>query len=100
VASFWVSLGIYPIAITFASIAALVLGANNTTGVTLASIFPGVWFAIPVAFAVIGLILSVYAIYQISQNKESKNGLALAIVGAFLSLLMIAIVIAFYFTVI
>lgn len=101
VAGFWVSIGIYPIGLIFvlgSIIGSTLMGYG--AGATYGSTNPITLFIIPIVFAVIALALSIIAIYQISQNKESKRGLGLAITAAFLSLLMIAIVIAFYFTVI
>jgi len=105
IAGFIFSLSAYPEALIFLFLFLLVeglihaLGGSGSlgAGVALGSVIPIYWFLIPFIFSFIGLACSITAIYQISQNKENKKGLAIAIAGAVLSLLMMILVLALYF---
>ena len=74
--------------IIVASIQALATGI----GIYGTGLFSASYYLIPFGFAFIALIFSIKAIYQISQDKESRNGLALAIVSAVLSLLLMLLI--------
>lgn len=56
------------------------------------------WLYLPLVVALIAFILSIVAIVQISQNKESQKGLVFAILGLVFSLILLAIFIVIYLT--
>jgi hypothetical protein len=72
----------------------LLLSVGSGTG------FAFSWLYLPLVIALLGLIFSIVAIVQISQNKETQKGLVFAILGLVFSLILLAIFIAIYLTIV
>ena len=71
------------------------LWINTGSGVS----FAFSWLYLPLVVALVAFILSIVAIVQISQNKETQKGLVFAILGLLFSTILLAIFIAIYLTI-
>ena len=88
----------FVLAIVSHPVAAIVtlIGAISTILPNATGIFPLNMLIIPFIIAFMAFVFCVIAIYQIVKNKESQKGLVIAIIGAFLSLLLMVILLLFY----
>jgi hypothetical protein len=86
----------FVLAIISHSIAGIIGIIGALYSVVYSTRFPLSMLAIPFVIAFAAFVFCITAIYQISSDLENQKGLIIAIIGAFLSLLLMVILILFY----